>query len=58
MIDFKDGHSARYKINVENLHGVTRRVVSVDIDGMLVTHSSGIPLIKDGSMHSTRVVLE
>jgi cyclic beta-1,2-glucan synthetase len=50
-------HSARYEIGVENPHGVTRGVVSVEIDGALLAHSSGIPLVDDGATHVMRVVL-
>jgi cyclic beta-1,2-glucan glucanotransferase len=55
-LDFRY-HSARYEISVENPHGVTRGVVSVEIDDTLLTHSSGIPLADDGTTHSIRVVL-
>jgi cyclic beta-1,2-glucan synthetase len=55
-LDFRY-HSARYEIRVENPHGVTRGVVSVELDGMVVIDSTGIPLVDDGATHSIRVVL-
>jgi cyclic beta-1,2-glucan synthetase len=55
-LDFRY-HSARYEIQVENPHGVTRGVVSVELDGTVVTHSVGIPLANDGATHAIRVVL-
>ena len=55
-IDFRY-HSARYEIHVENPHGVTRGVVSVELDGTFVPHISGIPLAGDGATHSIHVVL-
>jgi cyclic beta-1,2-glucan synthetase len=55
-IDFRY-HSARYKISVENPHGVTRGVVTVEVDGTAVTYSAGIALVDDGSTHAIRVVL-
>jgi cyclic beta-1,2-glucan synthetase len=48
-------HSARYEITVENPHGVTRGVSSVELDG--VSLAGGIPLADDGVTHHVRVVL-
>ena len=55
-LDFRY-HSARYEISVENPHGVTRGVVSVELDGAVVISSAGISLADDGTTHSIRVVL-
>ena len=55
-LDFRY-HSARYEISVENPHGVTQGVTSVEIDDTLLAHSPGIPLVDDGTTHSIRVVL-
>ena len=55
-VDFRY-HSARYEISVENPHGVTRGVESIEIDDKLLTHSSGISLADDGATHVVRVIL-
>ena len=55
-LDFRY-HSARYEISVENPHGVTRGVASVELDGAIVDGSAGISLADDKSSHSIRVVL-
>jgi len=48
-------HSSRYKIVVENPHGVARGVSSVELDGAPL--AGGIPLADDGVTHHVRVVL-
>jgi cyclic beta-1,2-glucan synthetase len=51
-------HSARYEIFVENPQGVSRGVVSAELDGRLVEESgAAIPLADDGATHRVRVVL-
>ncbi len=56
-IDFRY-HSARYQIAVENPHGVSRGVVSVELDGQAqAAGSAAIPLVDDGITHRVRVVL-
>ena len=51
-------HSARYEIVVENPHGVTRGVSSVELDGApLASGSKYIQLADDGATHHVRVVL-
>lgn len=55
-LDFRY-HSARYEISVENPHGVTRGVVSVELDGAAVVSSAGILLVDDGITHVIRVFL-
>jgi cyclic beta-1,2-glucan synthetase len=51
-------HSATYKISVENPAGVSRGVVSIEIDGELsATDESGLALSDDGRTHLVRVVL-
>ena len=56
-IDFRY-HSARYEIAVDNPHGVSRGVVSVDLDGQALPGVGvAIPLVDDGVTHRVRVVL-
>jgi cyclic beta-1,2-glucan synthetase len=51
-------HSARYDIALENPHGVSRGVVSIDLDGELLQGSPAlIPLSDDGAIHRVQVVL-
>jgi cyclic beta-1,2-glucan synthetase len=47
---------ARYRIEVENPHGVSRGVVRVELDGVEVT-GRDVPVVRDGSEHTIRVVL-
>ena len=50
--------SARYQITVANPHGVSRGVVSVEVDGhALVEPGAAITLLDDGATHTVRVVL-
>ncbi len=56
-IDFRY-HSARYEIVVENPHGVSRGVASMELDGHeLADGAVSIPLADDGATHHVRVVL-
>jgi cyclic beta-1,2-glucan synthetase len=56
-IDFRY-HSAKYKIIVENPHGVSRGVATAELDGRLVTgDGASIPLADDGITHTVKVVL-
>ena len=56
-IDFRY-HSARYEIIVENPHGVSRGVASLELDGeALGGGGAPIPLADDGATHRVRVVL-
>lgn len=51
-------HSARYEITVENPHGVTRGVSSIELDGAsLAGNTTHIELAADGAAHRLRVVL-
>jgi cyclic beta-1,2-glucan synthetase len=50
-------HSSRYEIVVENAEGVSRRVVSVEVDGLSLGNSTHVPLTDDGTTHHVRVVL-
>jgi cyclic beta-1,2-glucan synthetase len=51
-------HSARYTINVENPQGVSRGVVSAELDGQVLEgEGAAIPLVDDGATHVIRVVL-
>jgi cyclic beta-1,2-glucan synthetase len=56
-IDFRY-HSARYEIVVENPHGVSRGVASMELDGHeLADGAVSIPLADDRATHHVRVVL-
>jgi cyclic beta-1,2-glucan synthetase len=56
-IDFSY-HSSRYSIEVENPHGVSRGVVSAELDGQpLAGPGATIPLVDDGQTHHVKVVL-
>ncbi len=56
-IDFRY-HSASYEIVVENPHGVSRGVASVELDGADLTgRGAAIPLADDGVKHRIRIVL-
>ena len=56
-IDFRY-HSARYEIVVENPHGVSRGVTSMELDGQpVIGAGAAIPLADDGATHRVRVVL-
>jgi len=51
-------HSSRYEIVVENPQGVTRGLLSVELDGaQLATNNMYIQLADDGATHHVRVVL-
>ena len=51
-------HSARYELTVENPHGATRGVTSVELDGAAVPGGAReIPLADDGKTHRIHVVL-
>ncbi len=51
-------HASRYEITVENPHGVTRGIATVEIDGVpLPSPAASIPLIGDGATRRVRVVL-
>jgi cyclic beta-1,2-glucan synthetase len=50
--------TARYAIVVENPNGVSRGVVSRELDGRTLANDDGaIPLVDDGATHAIRVVL-
>jgi cyclic beta-1,2-glucan synthetase len=50
-------HAARYTIVVENPHGVSRGVSSVELDGVTLDGPAGIPLVADTKTHRIRIVL-
>jgi cyclic beta-1,2-glucan synthetase len=51
-------HSARYRVRVENPHGVTRGIARVDLDGSPAPSRDGaIPLADDGVEHLIVVTL-
>ena len=56
QLDFRY-HSSQYKIAVENPHGVTRGVSSIELDGTLLASGMPIPLADDGATHQVRVTL-
>jgi cyclic beta-1,2-glucan synthetase len=56
-IDYRRG-STHYGIEVENPHGVSRGVASVELDGLLIGGpEAAIPLVDDGQSHSVKVVM-
>ena len=51
-------HSSRYEIVVENPRGLSRGVMSVELDDEMQTNNgAAIPLVDDGRTHNVRVVL-
>jgi cyclic beta-1,2-glucan synthetase len=46
---------ARYRIYVENPHGVSRGVSRIEVDGAVIT--GDIRVLRDGAEHRVRVVL-
>ena len=50
-------HSARYEVKVENPGGVSRGVVSVEVDDKPVRGGAAIILKDDGAAHQIRIVL-
>jgi cyclic beta-1,2-glucan synthetase len=51
-------HSARYDIQVENPHGVSRGIVRAELDGVaLPGNQARIPLADDGATHRVRIAL-
>jgi cyclic beta-1,2-glucan synthetase len=56
-IDYRRG-STRYEIEVENPDGVSRGVVAVELDGLVIGGPAvAIPLADDGGNHSVKVVM-
>jgi cyclic beta-1,2-glucan synthetase len=55
-IDFRY-HSARYHLVVENPHGVSRGIATVELDGEVTPAGRAVPLADDGTTHTVRVVL-
>jgi len=49
--------SARYDVVVENPHGVSKGVSSVEVDGVVLTGDLSIGLADDGAAHRVRIVL-
>jgi cyclic beta-1,2-glucan synthetase len=47
---------AKYRITVENPHGVNRGVARIELDGKIVT-GPDIPVLRDGTEHTVRVTL-
>ena len=50
-------HSSRYEIRVSNPNAVSRGVVSLEMDGAVLSHGDGLDLVDDGSTHEVRVTL-
>ncbi|MGZ8513671.1 MAG: GH36-type glycosyl hydrolase domain-containing protein [Candidatus Limnocylindrales bacterium] len=51
-------HGSRYEVEVENPHGVSRGVVSAELDAVVLPGPGAtIPLVDDGGVHHVRVVL-
>ncbi len=51
-------HSSSYEVSVENPHGVSQGVSSVELDGQaLADPGAAIPLVDDGGVHRVTVVL-
>jgi cyclic beta-1,2-glucan synthetase len=50
-------HSTAYKIRVENPSGVSRGVVSMEMDGKPLANLPNIPLADDGGDHQIRIVM-
>jgi cyclic beta-1,2-glucan synthetase len=51
-------HSSRYEIAVENPRGVSRGVLSAELDGQpLAGPGATIPLLDDGATHQVKVIL-
>jgi cyclic beta-1,2-glucan synthetase len=56
-LDFRY-HSARYEIVVKNPQGVSRGVVSTELDGVpLEPGTAAIPLVPEAGTHRVRIVL-
>ena len=50
-------HAARYDIAVENPRGVCRGVALLELDGVALDDTTGIPLAPDPQIHRVRAVL-
>jgi cyclic beta-1,2-glucan synthetase len=48
--------ATQYQIKVENPHGVSAGILSVELDGLLLPRNE-IPLSADGALHEIRIVL-
>jgi cellobiose phosphorylase len=49
--------SARYDIVVENPHGVSRGVVTIELDGLVLDAARDVALADDGTTHRLRLRL-
>jgi cyclic beta-1,2-glucan synthetase len=49
--------ATRYDIRVENPHGVSRGVGSIELDGQPLVDGSTVELVDDGQTHRVRVLL-
>ena len=51
-------HGTSYEIQVENPHGVSQRLISLQLDGQAFPAQPGqVPLVDDGTTHRVRAVL-
>ena len=58
-------HSARYEMRVENPRGVSRGVISTEVDGQMLVERGGRPslrqaevsLVDDGATHEIVIIL-
>jgi cyclic beta-1,2-glucan synthetase len=49
--------TTRYEIRIENPHGVSRGVGSIELDGQPLAEGSTVALVDDGETHRVRVLL-
>jgi len=56
-LDYRHG-TARYLVTVDNPHGATKGVASLQLDGMpLPSQALSVPLVDDGKLHRVHVVM-
>jgi len=56
-LDYRHG-TARYLVTVDNPHGATKGVASLQLDGMpLPSQAPSVPLVDDGKLHRVHVVM-
>ena len=56
-LDYRHRGRTRYRIRVENPHGVCRGVATLELDGQPLPASEPVALLDDGGDHLVRVVL-
>ena len=56
-LDYRHG-TARYLVTVDNPHGATKGVASLQLDGMpLPAQAPSVPLVDDGKLHRVHIVM-